>query len=113
MGFEMLAGLSQRTYIIVPDGNYFINPEKGKTYDDIHYGRTNAFLSVTKTLFDKKLKLELFSEGIKMIISRSHGIRGSQLFIHLFINIIFVPLIKAVIDTPVYSKHIQILIAAV
>jgi outer membrane receptor protein involved in Fe transport len=57
LGFEMLAGLSQRTYIIVPDGNYFINPEKGKTYDDIHYGRTNAFLSVTKMLFDKKLKL--------------------------------------------------------
>jgi len=56
-GIDLLAGLSQRTYIIVPDGNYFINPEKGKTYQDIHYGRTNAFISVSKPLFDNTLKL--------------------------------------------------------
>ena len=56
-GTDLLVGLSQRTYFIVPDGNYFINPEKGETYDDIRYGRTNAFLSVSKTLLNNKLKL--------------------------------------------------------
>ncbi len=56
-GLEMLAGLSQRTYIIVPDGNYFINPQKGEPYQNINYGKTNAFFSVADALFHNKLKL--------------------------------------------------------
>jgi iron complex outermembrane receptor protein len=49
-GLEILAGASQRTYLIVPDGNYFINPVKGEASKDIQYGRATAFLSLTKTL---------------------------------------------------------------
>jgi outer membrane receptor protein involved in Fe transport len=56
-GMEMLAGASQRTYIIVPDGNYFINPVIGETYQNIRYGKTNAFLSLTKSFFKNTLKL--------------------------------------------------------
>ena len=56
-GLEILAGMDQRTYFITPDGNYFINPVAGKEGRDIHYGKTGGFVSVTKDLLDKKLKL--------------------------------------------------------
>ena len=56
-GLELLAGFDHRTYFVNPDGNYFINPVKGKEYNTIHYGKTGGFLSVTKKLFDDKLKL--------------------------------------------------------
>jgi iron complex outermembrane receptor protein len=53
---EILAGVDTRTYVIVPDGNYFINPDKGKEYKNITYGRWGGFTSVTKQLFGNKLK---------------------------------------------------------
>lgn len=56
-GLELLLGADHRTYIIVPDGNYFINPVLGKAYNDIHYGKTGGFLSVNKSLFGNRLKL--------------------------------------------------------
>ena len=56
-GIDVLAGVDHRTYIIVPDGNYFINPAAGKTYDDIHYGKTGGFVSLTRNFFKEKLKL--------------------------------------------------------
>ena len=56
-GVEILAGFDHRTYIVTPDGNYFINPEKGKEYDKITYGKTGGFVSLTKSLFTNKLKL--------------------------------------------------------
>lgn len=56
-GLDILTGLDHRTYIIKPDANYFINPLKGKEYDNIHYGKTGGFISVTKTLLTNKLKL--------------------------------------------------------
>ncbi len=55
-GLEVLAGADHRTYIIVPDGNYFINPEKGREYTNIHYGKTGGFISITKSLFKERLK---------------------------------------------------------
>ncbi|MBS1597551.1 MAG: TonB-dependent receptor [Bacteroidetes bacterium] len=55
-GLEILTGIDSRTYIIVPDGNYFINPEKGKTYSNIVYGKTGGFASLTKTFFHNTLK---------------------------------------------------------
>ncbi len=56
-GLEILAGADHRTYIIVPDGNYFINPVPGKTYNDIHYSKTGGFVSVTKSLLKDHLKI--------------------------------------------------------
>jgi len=56
-GLEILAGADHRTYLIVPDGNYFINPLPGKTYKDIHYGKTGGFISVTKSLLKDRLKI--------------------------------------------------------
>jgi iron complex outermembrane receptor protein len=56
-GFEILAGLDHRTYFVNPDGNYFINPQKGKEYHTIHYGKTGGFISLTKKMLGEKLKL--------------------------------------------------------
>jgi iron complex outermembrane receptor protein len=54
---DLLTGADHRTYIIVPDGNYFINPESGEEGKNISYGKTGAFVSVSKGLFQNKLKL--------------------------------------------------------
>lgn len=56
-GIEMLAGLDTRSYVIQPDGNYFINPVKGKEGRNIIYGRWGGFLSVSKKLLQNKLKI--------------------------------------------------------
>ena len=56
-GLELLLGADHRTYIIVPDGNYFINPVKTHAYQDIHYGKTGGFISLNKHIFGSKLNL--------------------------------------------------------
>lgn len=54
-GIEMLTGFDHRTYIIIPDGNYFINPtEEG---ENLLYSRTGAFIQASKSLFSQKVKL--------------------------------------------------------
>lgn len=53
-GIELLAGFDYRTYIIIPDGNYFINPENEG--ENIRYNKTGGFLQASKT-FREKLKL--------------------------------------------------------
>jgi hypothetical protein len=54
-GIEMLIGFDHRTYIIIPDGNYFINPtDEG---ENLIYGRAGAFLQTSKSLFSEKVKL--------------------------------------------------------
>lgn len=53
-GIELLTGFDHRTYIIVPDGNYFINPEEsGK---NLLYSKTGMFVQASKT-FRERLKL--------------------------------------------------------
>jgi outer membrane receptor protein involved in Fe transport len=55
MGAQLLSGFDYRSYIIVPDGNYFINPvDDGK---NLTYGKTGGFTQLSKDLFDKKLRL--------------------------------------------------------
>jgi iron complex outermembrane receptor protein len=64
-GLEILAGADHRTYIIVPDGNYFINPVPGKTNDNIYYSKTGGFVSVVKSLLTNKLRLGATLRGDK------------------------------------------------
>lgn len=52
---ELLAGMDHRTYIIIPDGNYFINPtDEG---ENLLYGRTGVFFQASENFFSQKLKL--------------------------------------------------------
>ncbi|MHA4809124.1 TonB-dependent receptor [Flavitalea flava] len=55
-GLDILAGADHRTYFIVPDGNYFINPVPGKTDQDIRYSKTGGFISLTKLWLKDRLK---------------------------------------------------------
>ena len=55
-GIEMLVGADHRTYVIVPDGNYFINPITGKEYQNIQYSKTGGYFSANKSLLHNKIK---------------------------------------------------------
>ncbi|WP_210521498.1 TonB-dependent receptor [Hymenobacter terricola] len=56
---DLLAGADHRTYIVVPDGNYFINPNPGKDplTDNLTYSKTGGFLQAGGRFFDEKLRL--------------------------------------------------------
>lgn len=56
-GIELMAGADHRTYIIQPDGNYFINPGADKQHENLLYGKTGAFVSTYKNFLDKKLRV--------------------------------------------------------
>ena len=55
-GLEFLAGFDHRTYLIHPDGNYFINYVKDHEFESFTYGKTGGFVQASKTLFSNKLK---------------------------------------------------------
>jgi iron complex outermembrane receptor protein len=52
---QLLSGFDHRTYIIVPDGNYFINPVDASS--NLTYGKTGGFVQINKDLFNKILRL--------------------------------------------------------
>lgn len=52
---QLLSGFDYRTYIIVPDGNYFINPVSDG--DNLTYGKTGGFTQISKDVLAKKLRL--------------------------------------------------------
>jgi iron complex outermembrane receptor protein len=56
---DLLAGADHRTYIIQPDGNYFINPESGKDplRDNLTYSKTGGFVQAGARLFDERIRL--------------------------------------------------------
>ncbi len=56
-GFDFLAGFDHRDYIIDPDGNYFVNPDKSKPNAVFTYGKTGGFLQAGKDLLDSKIRL--------------------------------------------------------
>lgn len=52
---SLMYGLDYRQYVVVPDGNYFINPTKAGS--NLVYWKTGGFVQATKFLFGQKLKL--------------------------------------------------------
>lgn len=54
-GITLFAGFDHRTYIVIPDGNYFINP----TDEDANllYSKTGGFFQVSRNFFSEKLKI--------------------------------------------------------
>lgn len=56
-GFGLLIGYDFRNYVVVPDGNYFINPKEGGK--NINYWKTGGFIQGSKTFFEEKLKFLL------------------------------------------------------
>ncbi|MBE8727232.1 TonB-dependent receptor [Flavobacterium hungaricum] len=52
---KLLSGFDYRNYIIVPDGNYFINPKNDG--GNLTYQKTGGFTQLTKDLFESKLRL--------------------------------------------------------
>jgi len=56
-GLDLLAGADYQTYIIRPDGNYFVNPAQGKTFETFSYGKTGGFLQAGQNLFNNLLKI--------------------------------------------------------
>ncbi|GAB3825338.1 TonB-dependent receptor [Hymenobacter jeollabukensis] len=56
--YDLRAGLDHRTYVIVPDGNYFINPEPGKDqFSPLTYGKTGGFVQAGARLWRERLRL--------------------------------------------------------
>ncbi|MBF9143769.1 TonB-dependent receptor [Hymenobacter sp. BT439] len=56
---DLLAGADHRTYIVVPDGNYFINPNPGKDplADNLTYSKTGGFVQAGGRLLGERLRL--------------------------------------------------------
>lgn len=56
-GLDLLIGADYQSYIIDPDGNYFINPGQDRSFDTFSYGKTGGFVQVGKNMFQGLLKL--------------------------------------------------------
>ncbi|HEX8330494.1 MAG TPA: TonB-dependent receptor [Hymenobacter sp.] len=56
---DLLAGADHRTYLVVPDGNYFVNPERGQDPlgDNLTYAKTGGFVQAGGRLLADKLRL--------------------------------------------------------
>ncbi|TGE24014.1 TonB-dependent receptor [Hymenobacter aquaticus] len=55
---DLLAGADHRTYVIQPDGNYFINPAPGQDpYSALTYGKTGGFVQAGARLLGQRLRL--------------------------------------------------------
>lgn len=56
-GIEVMAGIDHRTFIIQPDGNYFINPEEKKAGEALLYSKTGAFVSMNRNFMQQRLRI--------------------------------------------------------
>ena len=55
---DLIVGADHRTYFIEPDGNYFINPERGHdSYSTLRYGKTGGFAQAGLRLLRERLRL--------------------------------------------------------
>lgn len=55
--WTLMSGFDYRTYIIVPDGNYFINP--GDESGNLTYGKTGGFVQAGRAFWRDRLRLSL------------------------------------------------------
>lgn len=94
-GMEILAGLDTRIYMIVPDGNYFINPVPNKSYENLDYNRYGGFVSVSKKLWKEKFKMsfafrldksDYFDAKTSVRISSVYAMSNTQSFRMSFQN---------------------------
>ncbi|QHW00588.1 TonB-dependent receptor [Spirosoma endbachense] len=54
-GIDLLAGFDYRQYIVYPDGNYFINPDR--TDHNLIYDKTGGFVQASRSFFSDRLSL--------------------------------------------------------
>ena len=54
-GINILAGFDYRRYVVFPDGNYFINPDK--TSNNLIYDKTGGFVQASRSFFGDRLKI--------------------------------------------------------
>jgi len=54
-GLALMYGLDYREFVVVPDGNYFINPVK--TGANLFYWKYGGFIQATKSMFGEKLRI--------------------------------------------------------
>lgn len=56
---DLLAGADHRSYVVRPDGNYFINPNPGKDplQDNLIYSKTGGFVQAGARLLNEKIRL--------------------------------------------------------
>ena len=56
---DLLAGADHRTYVVVPDGNYFINPTPGQDpfTDNLTYSKTGGFVQAGGRFLAEQLRL--------------------------------------------------------
>ncbi|MBL7899891.1 MAG: TonB-dependent receptor, partial [Crocinitomicaceae bacterium] len=52
---QLQSGFDYRNYVIVPDGNYFINPQDSS--ENLNYSKAGMFTQVTTGLFKNKIKI--------------------------------------------------------
>ena len=55
---DLLAGADHRTYLVTPDGNYFVNPAKNRApYSTLTYGKTGGFVQAGARLYNERIRL--------------------------------------------------------
>ncbi|MDJ1502453.1 TonB-dependent receptor [Xanthocytophaga agilis] len=54
---DLLVGADFRDFLITPEGNSFINPDKNDPLGILHYNKVGGFVQATKYLLNKNLKL--------------------------------------------------------
>ena len=54
-GIQLLSGFDHRTYIIIPDGNYFINPQDSNA--NLLFSKSGGFTQINKGFFQDKLRI--------------------------------------------------------
>lgn len=54
-GIQVLTGFDLRNYVVIPDGNYFINPTE--TSKNLNYSKLGGFVDASKSVLNNRLKL--------------------------------------------------------